>query len=115
GGVLAFETRNPEYRAWEQWNRANSFQKTDSPFGPLEEWLDVTHVADGRVYFEATNVFSETGEVLVVKSELRFRSLKEVTESLQKNRFVIQHVYGDWKQKPFEPTDPVMLFVAQCH
>src|SRR5215469_15195877 len=74
GGHLAFESRNPDDRAWERWNREATYERIDSPHGPMECWLDVVSVGDGRVRFEGHNVFAATGEDLVASSELRFRS-----------------------------------------
>ncbi len=73
GGYLAFESRNPEDRAWQRWNRSASYKQFDSPNGPMESWVELVSVGDGRVSFEGHNVFISTGEVVVVKSELRFR------------------------------------------
>lgn len=35
GGYLALLGRNPEARAWEQWTRAATFERFDSPNGPM--------------------------------------------------------------------------------
>jgi SAM-dependent methyltransferase len=70
GGYLAFESRNPEARAWEQWTRDATYTQSVTPDGPLEEWLEVVSVHDGCVRMEGHNVFTATGEVLVVPSEL---------------------------------------------
>ena len=113
GGHLAFESRNPEDRAWERWNRAATFERIDSPNGPMECWLELLSVGDGRVRFQGHNVFTATGEDLVAVSELRFRSLDELTRSLTHSGFAIEHVYGDWDRTPFVKTSRVMVFVAR--
>ena len=113
GGYLAFESRNPEDRAWERWNRAASYEQFDSPNGPMESWVELVSVGDGRVSFEGHNVFISTGEVVVVKSELRFRSLEELTRSLTDAGFTVEHVYGDWNKGPLLSTSRVMIFVAR--
>ncbi len=41
GGYLAFESRNPDDRAWERWNRAATYEQFDSPNGPMESWLEL--------------------------------------------------------------------------
>jgi SAM-dependent methyltransferase len=113
GGVLAFESRNPAARAWEDWNRAATFERLDSPSGPLECWLELVAVQDGRVRFEGHNVFTATGENLVVKSELRFRSEAELTASLSSAGFRVLHVYGDWDSGSVTPASHSLIFVAQ--
>lgn len=113
GGHLAFESRNPADRAWERWNRAVTYEETDTPFGPLQSWLELISVDEGRVRFAGYNCFTATGEVLVVPSELRFRSQAELTASLVNAGFTITHLYGDWQQEPLVPSSRIMIFVAR--
>jgi SAM-dependent methyltransferase len=113
GGHIAFESRNPEDRAWERWNRERTHGQIDSPNGPIESWLELISVGDGRVRFEGHNIFTNTGEVVVVPSELRFRSRAQLTDSLAKAGFAVEHVYGDWEHGPVASTSRVMVFVAR--
>jgi SAM-dependent methyltransferase len=113
GGYLAFESRNPADRAWERWNRSATYTRFDSPNGPLESWLELVSVGDGRVCFEGHNVFNATGEVLVVRSELRFRSRAELAASLVSSGFTVAQVYGDWQRGPLADTSRIMVFVAR--
>ena len=112
GGYLTFESRNPDDRAWERWNREATYERFDSPHGPMECWIELVGVGDGRVRFEGHNVFAATGEVVVASSELRFRSLAELTDSLTDTGFTVEHVYGDWDRGPVVGTSRVMVFVA---
>lgn len=113
GGRLAFESRNPEARAWEQWNREATYQRIDSPHGPMECWLELVRVDNGRVRFEGHNVFNTTGEVVVASSELRFRSAAELTSSLINSGFMVEQVYGDWHRGPVTNNSRLMIFVAR--
>jgi SAM-dependent methyltransferase len=113
GGCLAFESRNPDDRAWERWNREETYEQFDSPHGPMEGWLEVVSVGSGRVLFKAHNVFKATGEVVVAQSELRFRSLAEITDSLSATGFAVEQVYGDWERGPLASSSKVMVFVAR--
>ena len=113
GGHLAFESRNPADRAWEGWNRAATYEQIETPSGPMECWLDVIRVVDGRVTFAGHNVFTDTGEVLVVPSTLRFRSQDELTASLTAAGFAVEHVYGDWARGPVTPASRPLVFVAR--
>ncbi|GAA4010137.1 hypothetical protein GCM10022631_23330 [Deinococcus rubellus] len=36
GGVLAFESRNPDHREWESWHREATFERLTTPDGPLD-------------------------------------------------------------------------------
>lgn len=113
GGHLAFESRNPDAREWEGWHREATQERTDSPDGPLECWLDVIRVGEGRVHFVGHNVFAVTGEHVVIDSELRFRTQAELTASLIGAGFTVEQVYGDWRRGPLTPASRVMVFVAR--
>lgn len=113
GGHLAFESRNPEARAWEQWNREATYERIDSPFGPMECWLELVKVDNGRVRFEGHNIFNTTGEVVVVSSELRFRSMTELRDSLIDAGFILEHVYGDWHRGPVTNISRLMVFMSR--
>lgn len=113
GGHLAFESRNPEDRAWERWNREATFARYESARGPVETWLELLSVGDGRVRLEGHNHFLATGEVIVADSELRFRSLAELRDSLHNAGFTIEHVFGDWTRGPVTSSSRVLVFVAR--
>jgi len=113
GGYLAFESRNPDDKGWERWNREATFERLDTPSGPVECWLSVLGVDQGRVRLAGHNVFTATGEVVVATSELRFRSRAELTASLIAAGFTVEHVYGDWERGPVVSTSRVMVFVAR--
>ncbi|CAM3849133.1 class I SAM-dependent methyltransferase [Deinococcus frigens] len=112
GGHLAFDSRRPEARAWEGWTRAATHERGDSIHGPLESWLEVVDVQPGRVHFVGHNVFLQTGENVVVDSELRFHSQREIADSLEEVGFTITDVYGDWQRGPVTSESRVMVFVA---
>ena len=113
GGHLAFESRNPDDRAWERWNREDTYERFDSPHGPMECWLELISVGNGRVHLEGHNVFSATGEVVVASSELRFRGLSELSDSLITTGFTVEHVYGDWNRGPVVSASRVMVFIVR--
>ena len=113
GGHLAFESRNPDDRAWERWTRDATYERIDSPHGPMECWLEVVSVGNGRVRFDGHNVFTATGEVVIASSELRFRSQAELTESLLAAGFRVEQVYGDWEHRPVASASRVMVFIAR--
>ena len=113
GGRLAFESRNPTARAWERWNRAQTFTSTDTPSGPLEEWLELVSVGDGRVHFQGHNVFLATGEVLIIDSVLRFRTREELYHSLAASGFAVEELYGDWQGSSLTDTSPLIVTVAR--
>lgn len=113
GGHLAFESRNPDDRAWERWNPEATHDQYDSPMGPMECWMEVVSVEEGRVQIAGHNIFKATGEVVVACEELRFCSLAELTDSLVNAGFTVEHVYGDWHQGPLTGTSRIMVFITR--
>lgn len=113
GGYLAFETRNPLARAWEKWNRDDTFAQIDTPFGLMECWLELVNVEEGKVRFVGHNVFKSTGEDVVASSELRFRYKSELVSSLTNAGFTIEQLYGNWHREPFTETSRLIIFVAR--
>lgn len=95
GGHLVFETRDPAYRAWRDWNRAGSHSTTDiAGVGEVESWGDVTDVSGPLVTFRGTWVFASDGQVLTSDSTLRFRERDEVEADLVAHGYVVQEVRG---------------------
>ncbi|TDW14289.1 class I SAM-dependent methyltransferase [Kribbella kalugense] len=99
GGVISFESRNPAARAWEQWTREATYGERDTPAGHLREWLDLIEVADGRVIFDAHNVFPD-GHDAVYRNTLYFRSAEEITADLDAAGFADVTVDGGWHGEP---------------
>lgn len=75
GGHLVFETRRPEARAWETWDRQHT--TTDA----FEAWCEVLDVSEPLVTFRWSFRFPD-GELLTSDSTLRFRTRTEIEESL---------------------------------
>ena len=113
GGHLAFESRNPDDRAWERWDREATHEWFDSPHGPVECWVELVGVGGGRVRLEGYSVVAATGEDVIASSELRFRGPAELTGSLTDAGFTVEHAYGDWERGPLVGTSRVMVFVAR--
>jgi SAM-dependent methyltransferase len=94
-GYLVFETRDPAYRAWEEWNRAASYGVTEiDGIGAVESWYEVTDVNGSLVSFRSTTVFASDGEVLTSDSTLRFREREEVQADLVAHAYVVDDVRG---------------------
>ena len=112
GGHLGFESRNPDAKAWEGWNRERTFQRINSPYGPIESWLEVLDVSEGKVAMRGYNHFLESEEEVVVDSTLRFRSQAELVHSLNNAGFIVKNVYGSWERKLVGRHSKVMIFIA---
>jgi SAM-dependent methyltransferase len=112
GGTLSFESRNPAYREWERWTPAATYGEQAIPAGNLREWLEVTDVDDGRVVFDAHNVFPD-GEDRVYTSVLFFRTAEEFGRELAAAGFTEVMPSGDWHGAPAEDGSPILVFRAQ--
>ncbi|HEX3815787.1 MAG TPA: class I SAM-dependent methyltransferase [Mycobacteriales bacterium] len=93
GGHLVFETRDPAFRGWEEWNRAATYQISDIPgVGVVESWTELTEVDGPLVTFHGTWVFAADGETLTSDSILRFRERDEVEAALTRHGYAVDEV-----------------------
>ena len=125
GGRIAFESRNPAARAWEDWTPARSSRRIDAPDGKTVEVWQERHIepdplATGRVAFttryrflSATEGSADTTDTLEATSELRFRTLDELTRLLLGAGFTDIDWYGDWSRAPVDETSRELIAVAR--
>ena len=110
GGYLIFETRDPAYRAWEEWNRAASYGVTEiDGIGAVESWHEVTDVNGPLVSFRSTTMFASDGELLTSDSTLRFREREEVEEDLVAQGYVVDDV----RDAPDRPEREFVFFARR--
>ncbi|MGH2820200.1 MAG: class I SAM-dependent methyltransferase [Actinomycetota bacterium] len=110
GGYLVFETRDPAYRAWREWNRSASYRITEiQGVGRVESWVEVMDVSGPLVSFRWTGVFASDGQVLTSDSTLRFRERDEVEATL------IAHGYAvdDVRDAPDRPGREFVFFARR--
>jgi len=92
-GHLLFETRVPERRAWEEWDRAHTHARADVPgVGGVERWCDLLDVTGDLVSFRWSFAFDADGAVLTSDSTLRFRGREELEASLAEADLVVEDV-----------------------
>lgn len=97
GGILVFDSRNPEARAWEEWN--DELGERDTPVGRLRESLATDPPGeDGVVVMHCHNEFVDDGTVLDVEQRLQFRSHEQIVRDLTAAGLVVEATYGDWYQ-----------------
>ncbi|MCB0827080.1 MAG: class I SAM-dependent methyltransferase [Armatimonadetes bacterium] len=114
GGILSFESRNPDVQAWRNWTKENSLSTRNTPFGELTEWIECTEPDEtGTVMLTAYNRWEETGEELIVKQPLTFRSYEKITQDLADAGFEVEECFGGWHREKFTPESPIMVFVAK--
>jgi SAM-dependent methyltransferase len=93
GGCFVVETRDPAYRAWEGWNRDQTYDVTDiTGVGPVRTWVEVIDISGPLVTLRGTWVFEADGEVLTSDSTLRFRERAEVEADLQAQGYTVDGV-----------------------
>ncbi|MFF9041152.1 class I SAM-dependent methyltransferase [Streptomyces sp. NPDC014892] len=110
GGHLVFETRDPAGRAWEAWNREDSYGVTEVPgFGAVESWVELTEVTGQLVTFRWHYTFYGDGDgdgkgdgdgctrggdkkELTSDSTLRFRERHEIEAELAAHGYVLEDV-----------------------
>jgi SAM-dependent methyltransferase len=112
-GRITFESRNPNARGWESWNRAQTYGVSETPYGQIESWYEVKDVQTDRVRFVGYKHFTQTGEVLEVESTLKFRTREGIEASLNAAGFEVAAVYGDFQRGPFQDDSKAMVFVAK--
>lgn len=111
--LLAFESRNPEARAWEPWHQPDPTER-DTIHGPLREWYEAIEHGDGTVLLRAFNFFVATGEHVLQEELLTFRDRDAITDQLKDAGFDVTDVWGDWNQTPFAGHELIMVFEARA-
>jgi SAM-dependent methyltransferase len=109
GGTLAFESRNPAARAWENWSARTS---RETAHGTLTEWMEVEETPAGTVTLDCHNLFAKNNETVTETLVLVFRDRNTIERQLGAAGFVIDAVYGGWDRRPFTESAQVMVFVA---
>ena len=109
GGVLAFESRNPQARAWEKWAAAEPTIR-DTTNGPLREWYEVNATEPGQIVLTAHNRLEETGERIIEQLTLAFRERQLIEQQLREAGFVVDGVWSDWNRTPSADGSPIMVF-----
>src|SRR5919109_217329 len=92
GGRIAFESRNPQKKAWLQWAKDQSFRRVTIPeVGAVETWVELMEVREPLISFRSAFAFPN-GDVLTSDSTLRFRSKAEIEESLASAHLTAEEV-----------------------
>lgn len=112
GATLAFESRNPQARAWEGWTSPERTSRS-TPHGTLIEWMDAEETAQGIVTLRAHNIFEGSGERVTEIQLIHFRERQTIALELGAAGFEIEAVYGDWQRTPFSADAHIMVFVAR--
>lgn len=114
GGTVAFESRNPSARQWETWTRQETYGTRETSHGPLTEWLEpVDADGAGELTFAAHHIFEATGEHLVLKMTLAFRSQQRLIADLATAGLEQLTVAGGWNGEPVTPSSRLLVVTAR--
>ena len=112
-GKLAFETRNPITREWEEWVPQLSRAVVMLPDGStVDTHNEIRSVVGELVTYETHVSFGPRDEVMGADT-LRFVSRPELTQFLNEAGFVRQTWYGDWDRSPVGAQSPELIVIAQ--
>lgn len=112
GGLLAFETRNPAAREWEEWTPDDSETVEHPELGPVEAAWTLQSEGGGFVTFETRYRLAD-GTQLVAPSTLRFVTVEELAALLEQAGFTEVKWYGDWDRSPLGEDKPEIIVLAR--
>lgn len=113
GGRFAFETRNPQRRAWESWDDAQ-LEATDQKGRELLVWYDVEEVIDDVVTLTETTGDPDRTALRVDRGSLRFLSVEALDSFLAEAGFAIEERFGGWRQEPLQEDSEEIVTVARA-
>ncbi|TYB96016.1 class I SAM-dependent methyltransferase [Micromonospora sp. WP24] len=114
GGRLFFDSRDPADRRWERWNPVDSRRRVTLPDGrEVRAWTEVTAISEGTVGIVHHYVLPDREE-LSSAATLRFRSERELRDSLLTAGFSVEHVFGGWRREPVGAGDGELVVVARA-
>ena len=112
GGRLAFETRNPAVREWQDWNPRDTRQRVEASGVTADVHYDISAVAGELVTYETWFQFAGARDPVVVPDTLRFMDQAQVAAFLAEAGLTQVTWYGDWDGSPYGPASPEIIAVA---
>lgn len=113
GGTLAFESRHPGARQWEEWTRDETLRTLDTTDGRVEFWHETAWVTLPLVGYDTYTRNLRTGEETCDRDVLSFRSAQEIIESVTNAGFSVSPVLGDWNGAPLRSDSPEIIVIAK--
>lgn len=112
GGRLAFDTRDPDARAWEQWDTRGRRHRVPLGDGSgVQVWATTTGVRGGIVTGTEHYLFDD-GEELTSNASLRFRPERAVRDDLHDAGFRVSAIHGGWNEEPVGAGDGELIVLA---
>ena len=112
-GRLAFETRNPVARGWENWTPDNAVEIEDDS-GAVVRMSHRVDAVDGElVSFTTTYTSAKWDEPRLSHSTLRFLGQESLAVFLTAAGFVVEEQYGDWDRTPVTDASAEIITIAR--
>lgn len=112
GGRLAFDTRDPDARAWQEWDTLGRRHRVPLDDGSdIQVWATTTAVS-GEVVTGTEHYLFDDGEELTSSASLRFRPEQSVRDALRDAGFRVSAIYGGWNQEPVGMGDGELIVLA---
>jgi SAM-dependent methyltransferase len=112
GGRIAFETRNPAVREWQEWNPRDTRQRVEAAGLVADVHYDISAVAGELVTYETWFRFAGARDALVVPDTLRFMDQAQVAAFLRAAGLTRVTWYGDWDGSPYGPASPEIIAIS---
>lgn len=124
-GRIAFEIRNPEVKAWQNWTPENTRESftlppsnTFSTPEDIEVWHDIDNVEDygtGKLVRYNTlyrKISASQNNAVKTSATIRFLSKEELLSHLDQADLAPQEIYGDWDYSPIKPDSKEIIVIA---
>jgi SAM-dependent methyltransferase len=112
GGRFAFETRNPQARAWEGWNTSLEVRNPAGEAARVE--YAVEDVKGDVVWLTETLSGQWWDRPQTERGALRFLSTEALTTFLHEAGFVVDEEFGDWNRGPLtEASEEIITFARR--
>lgn len=113
-GRFAFETRNPQVRAWERWTPDHPIEAADTDGRVVRLEHEVETPVDGDlVSFTMTYTSPALDGPQTSHSTLRFLDANSLAAYLSDAGLTIEERYGDWTGGPLTDTSPEIITIAR--
>lgn len=112
GGRLAFDTRDPDARAWQQWDTLGRRHRVPLGDGSNVQVWATSAAVGGEVVTGTEHYLFDDGEELTSSASLRFRQEQSVRDALHEAGFRVSAIYGGWNKEPVGMGDGELIVLA---
>lgn len=114
GGVIAFESRNPDARGWARWTRDQTLRTIGGGQQQTEFWHETVDVHLPLVTYDTWTANLTTGKRHRTRDTLAFRSLSALKDSLAAAGFAGPRYLGNWDRSEVTAESPEIIVIARA-